>query len=265
LAGKILWRNTDCKYDPRHGNGGSPILVGDALIFSCDGRDQRFMVALDKATGRMLWKTPREGESERTYSFSTPLLIPGDQPQIVSPGSDVVNAYDPRTGRELWRVRYTGYSVVPRPVFGNGLVFVCTGFFTPHLLAIRPDGQGDVTATHVAWEARKAVSLTPSPLLVGDELYLVSDNGVASCLDAKTGTTHWSERLGGTYSASPLYAEAKVYFQSEEGTGAVVRAGKKFERLARNTLGERTFASYAAVDGALFIRGEHNLYRVQER
>jgi outer membrane protein assembly factor BamB len=155
--------------------------------------------------------------------------------------------------------------VVPRPVFGHGLVFVSSGFDSPSLLAIRPDGQGDVTDSHVAWRLSKGAPLTPSPLLVGDELYLVSDQGIASCLDAKTGKVHWQERVGGNYSASPLVADGKIYFQNEEGTGVVVKVGKKFEQLAKNPLGEPTLASYAAADGALFIRTEKHLYRIEAR
>ena len=223
-AGKVLWRNTSLKYVPIHGNGGTPILVESALVFSCDGGDTAFVVALDRNTGRVLWKTGRKTEAFKKFSFSTPLLITvKGQQQVISPGSNMVGAYDPETGRELWRVRYTGYSVIPRPVYGNGLVFVCTGFDPPpSLLAIRPGGQGDVTGTNVAWSTRKAVPLTPSLLLAGDDLYMVSDTGVASCLDARTGKVQWQQRVGGNYSASPLYADGKVYFQAEDGT-AVVR------------------------------------------
>jgi outer membrane protein assembly factor BamB len=265
LAGKILWRNRDFAFQPVHGNGGSPILVDDALIFSCDGAEERFIVALDRNTGKLLWKTDRTGDVARKFSFSTPLAITvKGRKQIVSPGSDAVSAYDLATGKEIWKVRYDGYSVIPRPVFGHGLVFICTGFNAPSLLAIRPDGEGDVTATHVAWQTRKGAPLTPSPLLVKDELYMISDNGIASCLDAVTGQVHWQERLGSNYSASPLYGDGKIYFQAEDGTAVVVRAGKRFEQLARNSLAERALASYAASENALFIRTEKRLYRIQE-
>jgi outer membrane protein assembly factor BamB len=266
LSGKILWRNTSLKYHPVHGNGGSPIVVDGALVFSCDGSDKRFVAALDCDNGKVLWTTDRTGEVHKKFSFSTPLVITvNGKKQVVSSGSNVVAAYDPGTGREIWRVRYDGYSVVPRPVYGHGLVFVCTGYEDAGLLAIRPDGAGDVTDTHVAWQTRKAAPHTPSPLLVGDELYMVADAGIASCLDAATGRVHWQRRIGGTYSASPVFAGGKVYFQSEQGTGVVLTAGKQFKLLARNALGERTLASYAAADGALFIRTEEYLYRIQAR
>jgi outer membrane protein assembly factor BamB len=265
LAGNVLWRNTEIKYQPVHGNGGSPILVHDLLVFSCDGADGRFLVALDCQTGKVRWRVDRAGDVDRKFSFSTPLLITvNGQEQIISPGSDSVSAFRPRDGHEIWRVRYEGYSVVPRPVYGHGLVFLSTGFNSPSLMAIRPTGRGDVTDSHVAWTVRRSMPLTPSPLLVGAELYTLSDNGVASCLDAGTGRVHWQQRIGGNYSASPITASGRIYFQSEEGTGVVIRAGNRFELLAKNTLGERTLASYAVAEGALFIRTEEHLYRIRE-
>jgi outer membrane protein assembly factor BamB len=265
LAGRVLWRNTELQYAPVHGNGGSPIVVDGALIFSCDGGDQRFIAALDGATGKVRWKTDRSGSAPKKFSFSTPLLITvNGRQQVVSPGSNSVNAYDPQTGKEVWKVRYEGYSVIPRPVYGHGLVFLSSGFDSPRLLAVRPDGRGDVTDTHVAWSTRKNAPLTPSPLLVGNELYTVSDAGTASCLDAKTGQVHWQERIGGHYSASPVAAGGKIYFQSEEGVGVVVKAGTRFGLVAKNPLNERTLASYAVADGALFIRSAEYLYRIQE-
>ena len=264
--GSVIWRSEELTYAPVHGNGGSPVVVDDLLVFSCDGGDRRFVAALELATGKVRWKTPRSWGVDRGFSFSTPLLMTaGGRRQVVSPGSGGVAAYDPATGKELWRVRYDGYSVIPRPVFGHGLVFVCTGYNTPSLLAIRPDGSGDVTETHVAWSTRKNVPHTPSPLLVGDDLYLVSDAGTASCLDAKTGRVHWQQRLGGNFSASPLSASGRIYFQNEEGAATVARAGHAFEAVARNALRERTLASYAASEGALYLRTEKQLYRFVAR
>jgi outer membrane protein assembly factor BamB len=263
LKGKVLWRQTGLGYDPVHGNGGSPILVDDLLVFSIDGDDKQLVVALDTKSGDVRWKTDRKTTGPKKFSFHTPLLIEVDgKKQIVSAGSNMVGGYDPRTGAEIWRVRYNGYSVIPRPVYGHGLVFLSTSFDAPVLLAVRPDGKGDVTETHVAWRERKNAPNTPSPLLVGDELYVVSDRGIATCLDARTGKQHWQERLDGGFSASPLYADGKVYFQNEKGVGYVVKAGKQYDLLATNSLGERTLASYAAADGALFIRTEGHLYRI---
>jgi outer membrane protein assembly factor BamB len=264
LAGKIIWKQTELKYSPVHGNGGSPILVGNALIFSCDGGSDPFVVALDKTTGKVLWNVKRETTAKKNFSFSTPTLITvKGQPQLITPGSGVVCALDPKTGAELWRCRYgEGYSVIPKPVFGHGLIFISSGYDKPVLHAIRADGKADVTDTHIAWKLEKGAPHTPSPLLVGNELYVVSDAGIATCLDAKTGQVHWSERIPGNYSASPLFADGKIWFQNETGIGTVLKPGKTFEKLAENNLGERTLASYAVTDGAFFIRTEKNLYRI---
>jgi outer membrane protein assembly factor BamB len=266
LDGKILWRNNRVKYEPVHGNGGSPVLVDDALVFSTDGAADPAVVALDRKNGQLRWKTDRSVDFYKKFSFSTPLVITvNGTRQIISVGSGMFGAYDPRTGREIWKVEHDGYSVVPRPVFGQGLIFVSTGYDSPRLLAIRPDGKGDVTKTHVAWSTRKGAPHNPSPLLVGTELYLISDQGVASCLDARTGRVHWQQRVGGSYSASPIYAAGRIYLQSEDGTGIVLRAGKEFKQLAKNTLRERSLASCAAANGALFIRTAGHLYRIEDK
>ncbi len=267
LAGKVLWKNDTLKYSPVHGNGGSPILAGNLLVFSCDGGNSPFIAALDKTTGDLRWKTPRETSAGKKFSFSTPLLTTiAEQKQIISPASGAVFAYDPKDGREIWRARYgEGYSVIPRPVFGHGLVFIGTGYDRPTVMAVRPGGRGDTTETHVAWTLAKGAPNTPSPLLVGDELYLVADSGVASCVDAKTGTVHWQERVCSSTSASPVFADGKIYIQDEQGLGVVLKADKAFTKLAANPIGERTLASYAVTDGALFIRGDKHLYRIQSK
>ena len=178
-----MWK-TKLSYESQHGAGGSPIVYGDLLIFSCDGHDAAFVVALDKRTGKVRWKTNRRQPADQAYT--TPLVIRvGDRDQVVSVGAYRAAAYDPATGKEIWRVSYAdGFSNVPRPVYGHGLVYIATGFQQPALIAVRADGTGDVTKTHVAWTLRRGAPLTPSPLLVGDELYVVSDGGIASCLDA---------------------------------------------------------------------------------
>lgn len=262
--GKILWRNNRLGYDPVHGNGGSPLLVGNRLVFNADGAKAPFVVALDTATGEVAWKISRDVQVNSKFSFCTPLLITvNGQAQIISPGSGAVSALDPTDGHEFWRVRYgQGYSVVPRPVFGHGLVFIATGFNRADLLAIRVDGEGDVTDTHIAWRTTKGAPLTPSVVLVGDELYAVNDAGIASCFDATTGKVHWQERIEGNYSASPLAAEDRIYFQNETGTGTVLEASKVFTKLATNKLEERSLASYGVAGNSLFIRTEKHLYRI---
>jgi outer membrane protein assembly factor BamB len=265
LSGKVVWRQTSLKYSPVHGNGGSPALIGDLLVFTCDGANDPFVVALDAPSGGVRWRTPRNTPSSRMFSFSTPLEIEVDGArQIVSAGSGLVGSYDNETGREIWRVLYgEGYSVVPRPVYAAGLLFICSGYDGPTLLAINPAGaRGDITKSGVAWIFRKGVPLTPSPLAVGNELYWVSDNGIAKCLDARTGKVHWDERLDGEFSASPLYAEGRVYFQSEGGVGIVVKAGQTFELLSRNDLEERTLASYGVAEQSFIIRSESHLWRI---
>lgn len=262
LDGTVAWRHQGLPYQPVHGNGGSPVLLGDSLIYSADGADRQFVAALDAATGKPRWSIDRKTDAAKRFSFGTPLVVPtGGRDLVVSQGSNALCAYDPADGREVWRVRYQGYSVVPRPVFGHGLVLFSTGYDSPVVTAVRPDGQGDVTNSHVSWRLRKGAPANPSPLLVGDELYLMSDGGIASCVDARTGKVHWQERVGGAHSASPVFAAGRVYFLSEDGVGTVVRAGKKFAVLARNALKERTLASYAVADGALFVRTEGHLYR----
>jgi outer membrane protein assembly factor BamB len=266
--GNVLWRNEELKYAPVHGNGGSPVLVEGLVVVSCDGGDLQFVAALDQKNGTVRWRTPRSVKPGRGFSFGTPLVIDVEgKTQIISAGSDAVMAYDPKDGREIWKVMYAGgYSVVPRPLFGSGLLYVCTGYDSPTLVAIRPEGaKGDVTASHVVWRVKKAVPHNPSPLLVDDALYLISDKGVASCLDARTGAERWQHRIGGDFSASPLYADGKIFLQNETGDGFVLEPGDEYRELAKNSLGERTLASYAVGDGALFIRSERHLARMQER
>jgi outer membrane protein assembly factor BamB len=251
-----------------HGNGGSPALAGDKLVFSCDGLREPFVVALDRSTGRVAWTTPRSGGPQRSpFSFSTPLVIDvAGSAQVISPASGYVAAYDPRDGREIWRVGYgRGFSVVPRPSYAHGLLYVSTGWDGAGLLAIDPSGaRGDVTATHLRWSYGRNPSLTPSPLVAGDEVYFVSDNGIATCLDARKGSVHWTQRLGGSFSASPVHAAGRVYFVSEEGVTSVVKAAKAYELLATNDLDERTLASPAVSDGSLFLRTASHLWRLGE-
>ena len=260
-AGKIIWKNR-FPYESQHGSGGSPALVGDLLILACDGSDAAFVVAVDKVTGKVRWRTNRRTPFDQAYS--TPLAIrSGERDQIVSVGAYRAAAYDPANGREIWRVGYAdGFSNVPRPVFGHGLVFITTGFQEASLLAVRTDGTGDVTRTHVAWSLNRTVPFTPSPVLVGDELFMINDVGIATCLDARTGKEHWRERIGGNHSASPVVADGRIYFQSEEGVTTVIAPSKTFRRLAVSQLDGSTLASLAISDGSIFIRSQTHLYRI---
>jgi outer membrane protein assembly factor BamB len=262
-SGEIVWK-TQLTYVPQHGSGGSPALYRDLLIVNCDGNDVAYVAALDTKTGKVRWKTNRREPVSQAYT--TPLIIRvGNRDQLISVGAHQTLAYDPLTGKEIWRVDYgDGFSNVPQPVYGHGLVYFTTGFFQPELMAVRPDGSGDVTRTHVAWTLRRAVPLTPSPLLVGDELYIVSDNGIATCLDAKTGTVVWFERLGGTFSASPVFADGRIYYLNEDGAATVIAPGRTFQRLASNTLDGATLASMAIARGSIFIRTDTHLYRIAD-
>ena len=265
LDGKVVWRQNDLTYQPVHGTGGSPILAGGALVFSCDGAKDPFVAALDAATGLLRWKTARHTPAKKPFSFSTPLAIEvRGATQIIIPGSGFVGGYDLQDGRELWRVGYgEGYSVVPRPVFAHGLLYISSGFDAPVLYAINPSTATDAGANpSIAWSSRKAAPHSASVLVLGDELYFVSDAGIATCADARTGAVHWSERLGGGFSASPIAAEGRVYFQNEAGVGYVVKAGKTYDLLATNDLGERTLASAAVADGALYLRSENHLWKI---
>lgn len=264
--GTILWKNREITYEPVHGNGGSPVLAGNFLIYSCDGASNPFVIALHAATGKEAWRFNRPAVKGNKFAFCTPLVIEAaGKQQLIIPGAGIINSLDPQTGQEYWRAEHGGYSTIPRPIFGHGLVYFSSGYNSPVVMAIRPDGSGDVTETHVAWEAKKGAPHTPSLLLVGDELYLVSDKGVLTCLDAKTGDEHWSERIGGNYSASPLYADGKIYIQAEDGSGIVIKPGRTFEKLGDTGFEERTLASYAVGDGAIFVRTADNLYRIQNR
>jgi outer membrane protein assembly factor BamB len=260
-AGDVLWK-TKLPYVSQHGNGGSPELVGDLLIVNCDGFDEAFVAAIDVKTGKTRWRTPRPEPHSQAYS--TPLAIDANgRRQVVSVGAFHTVAYDPLNGREIWRVHYDeGYSNVPRPVYGEGLVFVATGFNQPSILAVRPDGRGDVTKTHVAWRLSRGAPLTPSPLLAGDVLYVVSDNGIASAVEARTGAVRWQQRLGGAFSASPILADGRLYFLDEDGRTTVLRADGDGERLATNVLDGPTLASMAAAPRSFIIRTATHLYRV---
>ena len=268
-TGAILWRNETLHLEHKEGPGSSPILWNDLLIFNCDGMDVQFVVALDKVTGRVRWKTDRSGKvndnPDYRKAYSTPLVVTvGGREELISPGADRVVAYDPRDGRELWKVEYSGFSNVPRPVLAHDLLYIVTAFARPELWAVRTGGQGDSTATHVAWKAKKMIPSSPSPLVVGDLLYLINDRGIFSCLDARSGEEVFSERIGGNFSASPLYADGKIYLFDEAGKAFVIRPGKTYQLIAQNQLDGRVLASPAVVGRTLYVRTDTALYRIEK-
>ena len=260
-TGAIVWKAT-LRYDSQHGSGGSPVLYRDLLIVNCDGADVAFGAALDVNTGKVRWRTPRRTPFDQAYA--TPLVVrAGDRDQLVSPGAYRAVSYDPATGKEIWRVAYAdGFSNVPRPVAGHGLVYIATGFQQPTLLAVRTDGTGDVSRSHVAWKISRGAPLTPSPLLVGDELYFVSDGGILSAVDARSGEGLWQHRLNGSFSASPLFADGRIYLQSEEGGTTVIAPGREYRQLATSQLDGATLASPAVAQRSFFLRSDRHLYRI---
>jgi outer membrane protein assembly factor BamB len=264
--GSIVWTQTSLSYAPVHGNGGSPVLHDGKLIFSCDGQADPFVVALKTSDGSVAWKTPRKVEVQRTFSFATPLLIEvNGKAQVVAPGSGAVIAYDPADGREIWRFRYgEGYSVVPRPLFRDGIVYVCSGFNRAVLHAVKADGTGDVTETHQVWQDDKTVPKESSPILVDDLLYFNDDKGILSCLEAATGKEVYRERLDGKggYSASPVFAGGHLYFHNGDGITTVVKPGRTFTRVAENPLGEYGLSSFAVVSDGFLVRTGKNLVRI---
>ena len=266
LTGEVIWKTVSIEYKPVHGNGGTPVIVDDTIVFSVDGAATAKVIALDLSNGEVRWTFDRESNAPRKFSFSTPALIEVDgKRQIVSPGSDVVHGLDAETGEMIWKVKYDGYSVIPKPVFRDGLVYVCTSYNTPWIYCIDPTGKGDITETHVRWSHQKQVPHTPSIIITEGRIYMVSDRGIGSCLDAKTGEVIWQERVGGNYSASPLLANGLIYMQSEQGDATVIEAGPEYKIVAKNTFGQRTLASYGVTDGTLLIRTSESLYCIQNK
>jgi outer membrane protein assembly factor BamB len=271
-TGRILWKNTELTHDHgKNGPGSSPVLHGNLLLLNCDGTEQRFVTALDKRTGKRVWTTPRSNESnlegkpgDLKKAYHTPTVIRvGDHEELVSMGAFRVSGFDPATGRELWWVDIPGFSNVPQLAYGHGLIFLATGFMKPELWAIRPGGSGNVTTSHVAWKVSRQAPQKPSPVVVGDEVYTLSDNGILTCLDARTGTIHYSERVGGEFSASPLVAGGRLYLFDQEGTGTIVATGKEFKVIGRNSLGDGFMASPAVEGNSLILRSRSRLYRVE--
>ena len=263
---KVLWKNTSLPVMHENGPGSSPIVWKNLVIFHLDGSDRQFLAALDKKTGRLAWKTDRTGamndNPQLKKSYGTPLVIEsGGKVQLISPAADWLYAYDPATGRELWKVPYghLGFSISPRPVVGHGMIFMSTAFMKPEIIAVKYEG---VKQPEIMWRYNKGAPNIPSPLLVGDELYFVSDGGFLTCLDAKTGAENYRERLGGDYSSSPFFADGRIYVSNRTGLTTVIKPGKTFAALAKNQIAGQIYATPAAVDGSLFLRTEAALLRI---
>jgi outer membrane protein assembly factor BamB len=268
---KIVWTNEDPDLQIKHENGpgSSPVVEGNRLIFHLDGSDRQFVAALDLDTGRPVWQTARSGamhdNPQFKKSYGTPLVITANgRRQLISPGSDWLYAYDPATGKELWKLAYgeLGYSLTPRPVYGDGVLYMATGFGSSRVLAVKIEGEAQPS---ILWSAGKGAPTQASPLLVRDRLYLASETGIVTCLNTADGSEIFRERLGEPFSASPTYAAGLVYFPGREGTTFVLKDGPAFEKVAANKLDERQFASFAADAGVLFLRTEKALYRIEEK
>ena len=261
--GTIEWLCTEIDYNPVHGCGGTPVLCNGKLVITCDGSKNPYVMAVDAATGKVAWKTPRTVEVPISHSFGTATVAMVDgKPQVLAPGPGMFAAYDVASGAELWKVTAPGWSIVPQPVLGHGLVFYNHDYDNPEMMAVRLGGEGDVTEKNVVWRMKNGAPSTPSPLLVGDELYFVSDKGVATCVDATTGKRHWTGRLGGNFSSSPVYVNDRILFTNEDGGSTWVKAGTEFEILGENTVPGRTFATPAFSNGAMYLRTDAALYKI---
>jgi len=268
-SGDVVWTRRDLPCLHWRGPASSPILLGNLLIMHFDDYDFQYVVALDKRTGKTVWKKDREinyetdnGDLKKAYGTPIVIDVNGRQ-QFISPAAKATIAYDPQTGDELWRFRYNGHSTAARSVFGHGLVFLLAGT-DKKLFAVKPDGHGDVTATHVAWDYGKSMPRHPSPLLIGDRLYLLDDSGVVTCLEARTGKVLFAERIGGDFWSSPLYADGRIYCLSHKGKTTVIAPETTLRILATNEL-DGTFRASPAVSGrSLILRSETHLYRIEQ-
>jgi outer membrane protein assembly factor BamB len=204
----------------------------------------------------------RDGDLRKAHS--TPLIVEAaGKPQMLSPGAKAAYGYDPATGKELWKVEYPDWSVAPRPLYSDGLAFFVTGLSKKEMWAVKTDGAGDVTDTGVVWKLKTHVGRYSSPLLVDGLIYMAAEESFISCFEAATGNVVWTERVGGKYAASPVYAEGRLYFLSQEGKTTVIKPGRTFEVLATNTLEDGFMASPAVSGNALFLRTRSHLYRIE--
>ncbi|MEQ8788275.1 MAG: PQQ-like beta-propeller repeat protein [Pirellulaceae bacterium] len=268
-SGKVLWERRDLPCDHFRGPGSSPILHDDFLFVAYDGFDLQYVVALDKKTGKTLWRKDRNidygtdnGDRKKAYCTATVIEHEG-RTQIIAPSATDTVAYAP-DGNELWRVHHGGMNAAARPLYGNGLVYIAAGDGGMSLVAVRPDGSGDVTDTKIEWASNKSVPKRPSQLLVDDLLFMIDDKGVASCLEAATGDIVWQQRISGAYWASPLYADGRIYCFSQEGDCPVIAASRDFELLAENKLDDGFNASAAVVGDSLILRTKTHLYRIEK-
>jgi len=262
--GKLAWKAELGKLGTvGMGTGTSPILYENLVIVQCDEEngEASFIVGLDKKTGKEVWRTPRKVQ----VSWSTPLLVrTPKRAELITSGTEFVISYDPAIGKELWRHKGVESNAIPSPVANNDMVFLVAGFPAKIAMAIKLGGSGDLTGTpNVPWTYAKGTAYVPSPILYGDYLYLTTDRGILTCIDAKTGEVKYEGGripIPATFTASPVAFEGKILLTSEDGDTFIVKAGPKHELLGTNSIGEAVYASPAIADGRIFIRGEKNLY-----
>ncbi len=270
-TGKILWKNEDKALWVMHENGpgSSPLIWNNLMIFHLDGSDKQNIVALYKDSGKIAWKTKRSGELRENpqlqKSYSTPIVENfNGKPVLISCSADWVYGYDPRTGDELWKIKYghLGFSNVARPVTGHGMIYLSTCFMKAEILAFRYEG---LKTPKLAWRLDRGPKM-PSPILVGKELYVVNDGGILTCVDALTGDLHWRERLDGEFSSSPTYAGGLLYFSDQAGVTTVIKPAKTIKVVSKNELdGTAHMASFAPYGKAFLIRTNEALYRVESQ
>lgn len=264
----VVWSRQDLPCDHYRGAASSPVLAEDLLVLTFDGVDVQYLTALNKTTGKTVWKRDRNityDTDTKDYhkAYSTPALIRVDgRVQLVSPSAGATIAYDPKTGEEIWRVRSGGMNAAALPLFGHGMVFSTSAAGGFQLFATRPDGKGDVTDSHVAWKFAKTVPSRSSPVLADGKLFMISDNGMISCVDAQSGQAVWQKRVKGAFSASPLLADGKIWFFGEDGEVPVIAAAGDYQSLADNHLGDGFMASPAVYQNSLILRSRKHLYRV---
>ncbi len=262
----ILWRRDDLKCDHFRGPASSPILYDGKLFVAFDGVDVQFVVALDSKTGETVWKAEREiqygtdvGDQKKAYGTAEVIRL-GDQDQLVYPSAVATIAYDPATGESLWIVYHDGMNASARPILSDGMLLITNG--SGGMVAVRPDGIGNITDTHIAWSSKKSVSKKASPIVVDGLVYLISDDGIASCRQLRDGKILWQQRLAGSYAASPIYADGKIYLFSVEGMIVTLKSGREFQVLAETELGDGFMASPAVVGNQLILRSKSMLYSV---
>lgn len=267
-TGMVLWHRQDLPCDHIRGPGSSPITFRNMLIINFDGGDYQYVVALDKETGSTIWKTDRSidygsDNGDRKKAYCTPTVFEHNgRLQLVSPAAVATISYNPLNGKELWTVYHGGFNAAARPLYSHGHVIINLEG-GKRLLAVRPDGTGNVTDTHVSWTCSKSTPTRPSQLVIGDHIFMVNDKGVASCLDISTGIPVWTERMEGRHSASPIYSNRRIYFFDEDGVSRVIAADPtEYRLLASNKLDDGCMASPAVYEDSLIIRSKTHLYRI---